>query len=96
MSLPQLWFWLIGVDIEPCKDTNEVMNMLRKGQVQGMEKENITGWRTLPHIGSNLAVLVVGPTNATEVYFSLSYPTELYRLNQSGTGWTSPTPQVLT
>jgi len=51
-------------------------------------------WTMLPHISGNLAVLATEPTNASEVFLSLSYPTELYRLNQSGTGWTSLTPPL--
>ncbi len=49
-------------------------------------------WTTLPHINGNLAVLATEPTNASEVYLSLSYPTALYRLNADGKGWTSLTP----
>ena len=49
-------------------------------------------WKALPSIKGNLAVLVAGQTNAAVVYLSLSYPTALYRLNDSGTGWTSLTP----
>ncbi len=51
-------------------------------------------WQALPHINGNLAVLAVDPFNASEVYLSLSYPTELYRLDQSGKGWLSLTPHT--
>ena len=51
-------------------------------------------WQALPHINGNLAVLAIDPTNASEVYLSLSYPTELYRLDQNGKGWLSLTPQT--
>jgi photosystem II stability/assembly factor-like uncharacterized protein len=51
-------------------------------------------WIALPHISGNLAVLAVDPINATNVYLSLSYPTELYRLSQGSKGWTSLTPQA--
>ena len=49
-------------------------------------------WSRLPHIKGNLANLAAGPSNASEVYLALSYPTEIYRLNQSGTSWISLTP----
>lgn len=49
-------------------------------------------WIALPHISGNLAVLAVVPDHPSEVYLSLSYPTEMYQLNASGTGWTSLTP----
>ncbi len=51
-------------------------------------------WQALPHINGNLAVLAVDPSNASEVFLSLSYPTELYRLDQNGKGWLSLTPQT--
>jgi photosystem II stability/assembly factor-like uncharacterized protein len=49
-------------------------------------------WNPLPHISGNLAVLAADPTDASEVYLSLSYPTALYRLNQDGKEWASLTP----
>jgi photosystem II stability/assembly factor-like uncharacterized protein len=49
-------------------------------------------WSPLPHINGNLAVLAADPTNAFEVYLSLSYPTAVYSLDQDGTGWSSLTP----
>lgn len=49
-------------------------------------------WTALPHISGNLAVLAIVPGHPSEVYLSLSYPTEMYQLNASGTGWTSLTP----
>src|SRR5216683_2831595 len=52
-------------------------------------------WNALPHISGNLAVLAVDPTNAADVFLSLSYPTELYRLNQNSSGWLSLTPPTL-
>jgi len=51
-------------------------------------------WNALPHINGNLAVLATDPTNASSVYLSLSYPTELYRLSQHSKGWLSLTPQA--
>ncbi len=51
-------------------------------------------WQTLPHINGNLAELAVDPSNASEVYLSLSYPTEVYRLDQNDTGWLSLTPRA--
>ena len=51
-------------------------------------------WQTLPHISGNLAVLAVNPSNASQVYLSLSYPTAVYQLTQSATAWQSLTPQV--
>ena len=49
-------------------------------------------WSALPHISGNLAVLAVVPNHPSQVYLSLSYPTEMYMLNSTGTGWTSLTP----
>jgi hypothetical protein len=51
-------------------------------------------WNVLPHISGNLAVLSADPTNASGVYLSLSYPTELYRLSQDSKGWLPLTPQA--
>ena len=49
-------------------------------------------WSALPHISGNLAVLAVDPSNASQVYLSLSYPTAVYQLGQNGTQWQSLTP----
>ena len=52
-------------------------------------------WTVLPHLsGGTFSVLVVVPNDPSEIYASLSYPTELYRLNANGSGWTSLTPPV--
>jgi photosystem II stability/assembly factor-like uncharacterized protein len=51
-------------------------------------------WTALPHLNGSITVLVVVPGDPSEIYASLSYPTELYRLNAAGTGWTSLTPPV--
>ena len=51
-------------------------------------------WQALPHISGNLAVLAVNPSNASQVYLSLSYPTAVYQLAQSASAWQSLTPQV--
>ena len=51
-------------------------------------------WIALPHLSGSITVLVVVPGDPSEIYASLSYPTELYRLNATGTGWTSLTPPV--
>lgn len=51
-------------------------------------------WQALPHINGNLAVLAINPSNASQVYLSLSYPTAVYQLAQSDTAWHSLTPQV--
>ena len=50
-------------------------------------------WTALPHLsGGTYSALAVVPDNPSEIYASLSYPTAMYRLNASGTGWTSLTP----
>ena len=50
-------------------------------------------WTALPHLsGGTFSVLVVVPNTPSEIYASLSYPTELYRLNANDTSWTSLTP----
>jgi photosystem II stability/assembly factor-like uncharacterized protein len=50
-------------------------------------------WSALPHISGNLGVLAVDPSNASQVYLSLNYPTAVYHLGQNGIGWQSLTPQ---
>jgi len=50
-------------------------------------------WSTLPRINGHLTNLAVNPMDASEVYLSLSYPTELYDFGQNGNVWTSLTPQ---
>jgi hypothetical protein len=37
--------------------------------------------------------LAADPANPTQVYLSLSYPTEVYRFDQSNQNWTSLTPK---
>ena len=50
-------------------------------------------WTALPQLsGGTFSVLAVVPNDPSEIYVSLSYPTEMYRLNANGTGWTSLTP----
>lgn len=51
-------------------------------------------WAPLPHLKGNLAVLAADPSNPSEVYLSLSYPTEVYRLGPEGKIWQSLTPQA--
>jgi len=51
-------------------------------------------WSALPHINGHLTNLAVDPMNPSEVYLSLSYPTELYDFGQSGNVWTSLTPKA--
>src|SRR5438067_4805554 len=40
-------------------------------------------WSSLPHLAGNLGNLAVDPTNASVLYLSLSYPTEVYRFSQT-------------
>jgi photosystem II stability/assembly factor-like uncharacterized protein len=51
-------------------------------------------WKALPHISGNLSNMAVNPANSSQVYLALSYPTSIYLLNASGTGWTSLTPKA--
>jgi photosystem II stability/assembly factor-like uncharacterized protein len=51
-------------------------------------------WSALPHIAGNLGNLAVDPTNASILYLSLSYPTEVYRFTQTDAAWSSLTPKV--
>lgn len=51
-------------------------------------------WQPLPHVTGNLAVLAVNPDNPSQVYLSLSYPTEMYQLAPNDTTWQSLTPPV--
>nr|HET6901956.1 sialidase family protein [Ktedonobacteraceae bacterium] len=50
-------------------------------------------WSALPHINGNLGRLAVDPSDAAQVYLSLSYPTEVYTFKQNSTTWQSLTPQ---
>lgn len=50
-------------------------------------------WKALPQIKGTLSELVADPNNASQVYLSLSYPTELYHLE--GSAWQSLTPGSL-
>jgi len=50
-------------------------------------------WSTIPRVKGSMYSLAADPTNASQVYLSLSYPTEVYRFNQSSQGWTSLTPK---
>lgn len=51
-------------------------------------------WSALPHINGHLTNLAVDPMNASKIYLSLSYPTELYDFGQHGNVWTSLTPKA--
>jgi photosystem II stability/assembly factor-like uncharacterized protein len=51
-------------------------------------------WNPLPPLGGNLAVLAADPTNALQVYLSLSYPTAMYRFDPKSSSWQSLTPPV--
>lgn len=50
-------------------------------------------WNTLPRVKGNLFSLAADPVEASQVYLSLSYPTEVYRFDQTHQGWTSLTPK---
>jgi photosystem II stability/assembly factor-like uncharacterized protein len=51
-------------------------------------------WKALPPIKGNLGYLAADPDNASVVYLSLSYPTEVYRFDSSTGVWTSLTPKA--
>lgn len=51
-------------------------------------------WNALPHISGNLGNLASDPLNASQLYLSLSYPTEVYRFNQGSGIWSSLTPKA--
>lgn len=50
-------------------------------------------WNPLPHIKGNLFGLAADPNNGSQVYLSMSYPTELYHYDSSGQ-WQSLTPKA--
>lgn len=50
-------------------------------------------WNPLPRIAGNLGNLAVDPSNASILYLSLSYPTEVYRFTQTDATWSSLTPK---
>jgi photosystem II stability/assembly factor-like uncharacterized protein len=49
-------------------------------------------WTGLPPLKGNLSELAINPLNPMQIYVSLSYPTEVYLLDTSGTHWQSLTP----
>jgi photosystem II stability/assembly factor-like uncharacterized protein len=51
-------------------------------------------WTTLPPIKGNLQNLVPDLHNSALLYLSLSYPMEIYRLDQANGQWTSLTPKA--
>jgi len=51
-------------------------------------------WQALPHIAGNLFGLVADPNNASQVYLSMSYPTEVYHFDQASQKWISLTPKA--
>jgi photosystem II stability/assembly factor-like uncharacterized protein len=51
-------------------------------------------WSPLPAIKKNLQSLAVNPTDASQVYLALDYPTEMYHYNQASTSWISLTPKA--
>jgi photosystem II stability/assembly factor-like uncharacterized protein len=51
-------------------------------------------WSALPHLKGNLYGLTADPNNPLQVYLSISYPTELYRFNQTDNAWASLTPKT--
>ena len=50
-------------------------------------------WKALPPIKGNLTNLAVDPENASLLYLAISYPTEVYRYNQTSSAWSSLTPK---
>ncbi|GAC1392672.1 MAG: hypothetical protein NVS4B11_35670 [Ktedonobacteraceae bacterium] len=51
-------------------------------------------WHTLPKIKGTLAFMAADADSASKVYLSISYPTEVYSLDQSSTTWLSLTPKA--
>ncbi|HEY7418913.1 MAG TPA: sialidase family protein [Ktedonobacteraceae bacterium] len=51
-------------------------------------------WSQLPHIAGNLFGLAADPNDASQVYLSLSYPTEVYYYNAQQSQWQSLTPKA--
>jgi photosystem II stability/assembly factor-like uncharacterized protein len=51
-------------------------------------------WQPLPHVAGNLFGLVADPHNASQVYLSMSYPTEVYHFDQASQKWVSLTPKA--
>jgi hypothetical protein len=52
-----------------------------------------TSWQVLPHVAGNLFGLAADPHHASQVYLTLSYPTEVYHFDQTSQTWTSLTPK---
>lgn len=50
-------------------------------------------WNPLPPIRINMQNLAVDPTNASQLYLTLNYPTEVYRYSQESGSWSSLTPR---
>ncbi len=51
-------------------------------------------WSSLPPIRTDLQVLAVDPTDPTQLYAALNYPTQVYRYDQSDGAWLSLTPRA--
>jgi hypothetical protein len=51
-------------------------------------------WQALPHIAGNLFGLVADPNNASQVYLSMSYPTQVYHFDRASQQWISLTPKA--
>lgn len=51
-------------------------------------------WSPLPHMAGNLFGLAADPNDASQVYLSLSYPTEVYYYNAQQGKWASLTPKA--
>lgn len=49
-------------------------------------------WQQLPAIKGNLAILAADPGNASQVYLALSYPSAIYRFQNTNHAWQSLTP----
>ena len=51
-------------------------------------------WDVLPAVKGNHSSIAVDTENAAQIFLSLSYPVEVYGLDQNNTAWTSLTPKT--
>ena len=66
----------------------------KTGQAIYRSTDGGRSWQALPTIKGNLQDLAAAPSDAAELYLSLSYPLEMYRFNQSDGKWSSLTPKA--
>jgi hypothetical protein len=73
--------------------TNPQMLYGRTGTGVYRSTDGGTSWQVLPYVAGNLFGLAADPHQASQIYLTLSYPTEVYHFDQASQKWTSLTPK---